>query len=974
MSNLENNINILVNTFHFSESDIRNSPTLVDLLDNFSGTITNNPYYSGAYYNPKNHQIILSSAYANLSTLAHELGHATGKFQPLGPTSYSSAKEYANARHKGEGEAIYYEVKVAQELGLKVHTDDTLWHDLKTQPEIEDNLTHILFLMAQYSGETLYEKIGELNKDMIPSGQIGTPLTYNESNHFYYLSSNLNVSSLAQDYQEALQKDLYSIDQDGNITALQPEEIKSLTNKALKHFNFEKDNDADEIVNTQEGGSAIAKQFNTYDLLYGANGNDRVVGNSGKDIILGGEGDDILMGMEGDDIVAGNAGNDRLYAGKTNSDNDAGSKNQLIGGLGQDHLHGALGDDTLLNGKGDFSDDNEIDFLSGGKGYDTYHAGNQDVILDEDGKGAVYVSDTISSKLQLSSLGNSILLTGGLLDKQKYPDEDVYIDAEEDIEYRLNGTTLTVDLIKDNKRLTIENYHKEEDSLGIRLNDALGKDNVFVIDITGSMGDNIALVKQNAITLIHKLFTNGGDKNLATNVGILTYQDGTLRWLDKYANTPEKAVSAINKIGAVSGKIEFVAASLEVALTYFPWRKGEAVSKQIWLYGDEPGDDLKGLEKVYKISHQLKVDLDGDKEGIEEYIPIHTISLHKDSDAVFKQIADKTKGVFFKHDVNTETALNDLANFGSNGDDQITGTHANNTINGQAGNDHLSGGLGSDVYLQTGNFGHDTIVETNPNNKDKNKIDFGDSSSKEYVFSNHDGHLFISKPDHSVTVENFYGDEHKIDKFSFNDMTLNHAMASFFGEHQLGKKVVYTDESYKAGLFGGKHFIVAGDNAIITGSGAEDAVVANGKNMNVHTGMGADKIYINGSGSFNAGAGNDIYYIGEDAETVTIHDAMGLNDQLILTNLALNDVFISKTNKNLQIQSLSNAKQVITIEGELGLIHKIEEITFSDGQTLHHKHLKKVIETYNDYSYDDVVQNTQLVSQIVDSLHQQSII
>ena len=56
------------------------------------------------------------------------------------------------------------------------------------------------------------------------------------------------------------------------------------------------------------------------------------------------------------------------------------------------------GDDTLVGG-------NKKDILKGGEGFDTYYAGDKDVITDSDGKGEVYFDKT--------------KLTGGIYDKEK---------------------------------------------------------------------------------------------------------------------------------------------------------------------------------------------------------------------------------------------------------------------------------------------------------------------------------------------------------------------------------------------------------------------------------------------------------------------------------------------------------------------------------------------------------------------------
>ena len=86
---------------------------------------------------------------------------------------------------------------------------------------------------------------------------------------------------------------------------------------------------------------------------------------------------------------------------------------------------------------------------SKGKGYDIYHANDGDEITDNDGKGEVKFGGTA--------------LTGGLYNK----DKGYYESEDESIEYHLNGNTLIVK--NGSESITINNYSKSDESLGIKL-------------------------------------------------------------------------------------------------------------------------------------------------------------------------------------------------------------------------------------------------------------------------------------------------------------------------------------------------------------------------------------------------------------------------------------------------------------------------------------------------------------------------
>ena len=201
----------------------------------------------------------------------------------------------------------------------------------------------------------------------------------------------------------------------------------------------------DILINTAKDGDHI---------LYGGLGNDTLIGNDKMDILLGGDGDDVLIGNGGDDILGGNDGNDTLNGGE--------------------------GNDTLYGGKG-------RDVLNGDNGFDTYFADNNDTISDSDGKGKVLL--------------NNVQLVGGVQDLTG-KNKNLYYSEDGSITYRWNKATkeLTV-----NNGLVIKDFDNEE--LGINLVEAKGQDIAFVVDVSGSMGDNINAVVNQLDGLLNMIFS-----------------------------------------------------------------------------------------------------------------------------------------------------------------------------------------------------------------------------------------------------------------------------------------------------------------------------------------------------------------------------------------------------------------------------------------------------------------------------------
>ena len=115
----------------------------------------------------------------------------------------------------------------------------------------------------------------------------------------------------------------------------------------------------------------------------------------------------------------------------------------IIGGNKDDVLFGGNNNDTLQGGKGS-------DILLGGAGNDKYLVDNGDIIKDTDHKGSVYFG---------------FELKGGKWDESK----EAYIGKNNEI-YTLNNNQLTVTKTNGDK-ITIQNYSKDKNSLGIILQD-----------------------------------------------------------------------------------------------------------------------------------------------------------------------------------------------------------------------------------------------------------------------------------------------------------------------------------------------------------------------------------------------------------------------------------------------------------------------------------------------------------------------
>lgn len=230
-----------------------------------------------------------------------------------------------------------------------------------------------------------------------------------------------------------------------------------------------------------------------------------------------------------------------------------------VAGKGSDNIIGTKFDDILYSNDKTNIDDNSPDTLKGGKGYDTYHAGDKDIIIDSDHNGEV--------------IFDGIKLNGGVWDENK----QAYIDSSNNsISYKLNESTLTLTILKGNKALTIKNYDINKQSLNISLSKNPGKEVAIVIDTTGSMYDDIEAAKESAKAIAQNIFRSNLNNNEPNNknsevyskISIVTFSDNNIKTLGSY-NNYNSFQKGINQVYEQGGGREYHCAAILEGMSNF---------------------------------------------------------------------------------------------------------------------------------------------------------------------------------------------------------------------------------------------------------------------------------------------------------------------------------------------------------------------------------------------------------------------
>ncbi|WP_018416252.1 calcium-binding protein [Teredinibacter turnerae] len=236
---------------------------------------------------------------------------------------------------------------------------------------------------------------------------------------------------------------------------------------AVHAHRFDGDGKNDLLVNVLNQDATLSGGYGD-DVLIGNAQADTMLGLEDNDVLVGNGGNDRLFGYSGDDILYGGDGEDWLYAA-TDEDFDKTDSDQLYGGEGSDHLFGDAGRDLLDGGDG-------VDTLTGGRGYDTllggegndifiYNTGDEvDTISDIHGTNILRLDGNDIANLRAISPGANIYqalnLTGEVVDENT-----LYIVDDNKLRVLVGG-------LASNDEIVINEFSVNNNHFGMTFSDA----------------------------------------------------------------------------------------------------------------------------------------------------------------------------------------------------------------------------------------------------------------------------------------------------------------------------------------------------------------------------------------------------------------------------------------------------------------------------------------------------------------------
>lgn len=532
----------------------------------------------------------------------------------------------------------------------------------------------------------------------------------------------------------------------------------------------------------QAAATAGQDTFVSIEGLEGGAGNDTLTGSTVANLLIGNKGNDKLYGLEGNDLLRGGEGNDLLNGGAGTDTADytglsASVVVDLVKTTAQDTKGGGI--DTLVsienvtggNGADILYGTNGANVLSGGNGNDQlFGRGGTDILIGGDGNDVLDAGSGTGERL-IGGAGNDRYMLGtgsgtGIIEDS--------LGAHDVVDASKSASAASIDLAT-GKSSTAAGQKLTLEAGGTS---TLPLDVVFLQDLSGSFGDDIATVK----TLVPQVVSAVKSVNDDSAFGVVGFvdkptspfgssgdyvyklfesvsEDGSVV-SDAYNamsilsgnDSPEAQLEALFQVAKrADGEVGFRDESMRVVVLFTDAEyhvAGDGVAGGITTANDGDGViEGTGISEDYPSIAQLKAALL--TAGIFPIFAVTNTVLDKYKDLTSKlgvggvvQLEDSSVNVVSAikdaaklatrtsiedavgskfNDIIKGSAISNVIS-GGGGNDTITGLGGNDTLKGDAGDDKISGGTGNDkIYgglgkdILTGDSGADSFVfDTKP--------------------------------------------------------------------------------------------------------------------------------------------------------------------------------------------------------------------------------------------------------------------
>ena len=292
---------------------------------------------------------------------------------------------------------------------------------------------------------------------------------------------------------------------------------------------------------------------------------------------------------------------------------------------------------------------------------------------------------------------------------------------------------------------------------------------------------------------------------------------------------------------------------------------------------------------------------------------------------------------------------------GGTGNDNIFGEDGNDTLIGGEGNDYLIGGNGADTYIFNPGFGNDAIdnSDDNASANEPDIIQFGEGILASKTTLGRQGYDLIITVSYNPDEEGNTRPNDSIRVYSYFDQqgTSSATINSIVFADGTTWDYEYVREHWNSvpGVNGGVTLEGNNDSNTIEGTAYNDILIGNGGNDTINAGNGNDRL-LGGTGNdnLNGGYGDDIYLWNWGDGMDTIYDT-GNHDKISFgEGISFSDLKFRQEGSHLRITIKDNESQGMLISNFFfNLDYKIEDLYFYDGSIIHLSEIPLVLHQLN---------------------------
>ena len=300
---------------------------------------------------------------------------------------------------------------------------------------------------------------------------------------------------------------------------------------------------------------------------------------------------------------------------------------------------------------------------------------------------------------------------------------------------------------------------------------------------------------------------------------------------------------------------------------------------------------------------------------------------------------------------------------GGTGNDNIFGENGDDILIGGEGNDYLIGGNGADTYIFNPGFGNDAIdnSDDNASANEPDIIQFGEGILASKTTLGRQGYDLIITVSYDPNEEGYTRPNDSIRVYSYFDQqgTSSATVNSIVFADGTTWDYEYVRDHWNSipDANGGETLEGNNENNTINGTNYNDILIGNGGNDTINAGNGNDRL-LGGTGNdtLNGGSGDDTYLWnwGDGMDTISDtgnHDKISFGD-----GITYSDLKFRQEGGNLRITVKNNENQGMLINGFFSsLDYKIEDLYFQDGSIVH---LSEIPLTLHQLNTDETINLT----------------